>query len=56
MAATAPAALQDFWPARIRNDALHLEQEIILRRAANRAVQKDDFRAGATKFRSTRRT
>ena len=50
MAATAPAALQDFGPLVFGNHALHLEQEIILRRAANRAVQKDDFRAGATKL------
>ncbi len=50
MTAAAPAALQDFGPLVFGNHALNLEQEIVLRGAADRAVQENNFRARAAKL------
>lgn len=50
MTATAPATLQDLGPLILGNHTLDLEQKIILRCAADRAVQENDFRTCTTKF------
>src|SRR5580693_8210662 len=48
-AATAPA-FQNFSALVFGDHTLHLKQEIILRRAADRAVQKNDLSPGPTKL------
>ena len=50
MPAAAPAALQDFCPLVFGDHALNLEQEIILRGAADRTVQENNLRARAVKL------
>src|SRR5271169_2517055 len=50
MATATPATLQDLGAFIFGDHALHLQQKIILRRAADRAVQESDFSASATKL------
>jgi hypothetical protein len=50
MAAATPAALQDFGPLVFGDYALNLEQEIVLRGAADRAVEESNLRARAAKL------
>jgi hypothetical protein len=44
-AATAP--LQDLGPLILRHHALHLQQQVVLGRGANRPIQEDDLHPGA---------
>ena len=50
MATAAPATFQDLGAFVFGDHALHLQQKVILRRAADRAVQENDFSASATKL------
>src|ERR1700693_6183136 len=50
MEAAAPPALQDFGALVFRDHTLHLKQEIVLRGAADRAVQENDLSPRATKL------
>jgi hypothetical protein len=50
MEAAAPPALQNFGALVFRDHTLHLKQEIILRGAADRAVQENDLSTRATKL------
>jgi hypothetical protein len=50
MATATPATFQDLGAFIFGDHALDLEQKIILRRAADRAVQESDFSASATKL------
>ena len=50
MSAATPAALQNFGSFVFGDHALNLEQEIILRGAADRTVQKNNLRARAVKL------
>src|ERR1700732_2836324 len=50
MEAPAPPAFQNFGALVFRNHTLHLKQEIVLRGAADRAVQENDLSPGATKL------
>jgi hypothetical protein len=50
MPATAPATLQDFGPLVFGDHSLNLQQEIVLRGAADRAVQENNLRARTVKL------
>src|SRR5260370_11336722 len=50
MAAPTPNALQQLGALILGNHALNLEQEVVLRRAANRMVQEYDVRSCAAKL------
>ena len=50
MEAAAPPAFQNFGALVFRDHTLHLKQEIVLRGAADRAVQENDLSPGATKL------
>jgi hypothetical protein len=50
MSAAAPSALQNFGSFIFGDHALNLEQEIILRGAADRTVQENNLRARAVKL------
>ena len=50
MEAAAPPAFQNFGALVFRDHTLHLKQEIVLRGAADRAVQENDLSPRATKL------
>ena len=47
MALAPSAALEDLGPLIFRQHALHLEEQVVLRRRADRPVEEDDLGAGA---------
>jgi hypothetical protein len=47
MALAPSAALEDLGPLIFRQHALHLEEQVVLRRRADRSVEEDDLGAGA---------
>jgi hypothetical protein len=50
MPAAPTAALEDLGPLVFRDHPLHLQQEVVLGRAADRAIEKDHLGGGAAKF------
>ena len=47
MALAPSAALKDLGPLIFRQHALHLEEQVVLRRRADRPIEEDDLGAGA---------
>ncbi|HVI16965.1 MAG TPA: hypothetical protein VM712_01220, partial [Gaiellales bacterium] len=50
MPLAAAAPLQDLGPLILRHHALHLQQQVILGRGANRPIEEDDLHPGAVQF------